>query len=445
VPTERRAGNGKALRIRGARENNLRDLTVDIPLGKFVAVTGVSGSGKSSLINEILVKRAANVLHGARQRPGLHDAIEGLEHIDKIVDIDQSPIGRTPRSNPATYTGAFGIIRDMFASVPEAKARGYGPGRFSFNVKGGRCEECSGDGYKVVEMQFLPDVTVPCEVCHGKRYNREALEILFRGKNIADVLDMTVSEAAEFFERFPRVKRILDTLEATGLGYIHIGQPATTLSGGEAQRIKLASELSRRSTGRTLYVLDEPTTGLSFQDVAHLLHVLQRLADAGNTVLVIEHHLDVIKSADHLIDLGPYGGDRGGELIGIGTPEEIAKNPKSFTGDYLKPILEAAGTLPRTITGQVPSKNGKRAPRAELAADAAPASRPARNGAGANEAAAAAAAATMGERISRESSPVAERPKTKAAQKRERQAANPRKETSSEKDLRETRERSRTP
>ena len=272
MPAERRPGQRQGHSASAARARTTSATsTVEIPLGKFVAVTGVSGSGKSSLITEILVKRATQVLHGARQRPGLHDAVEGLEHIDKIVDIDQSPIGRTPRSNPATYTGVFTIIRDMFASVPEAKARGYKAGRFSFNVKGGRCEECSGDGYKVVEMQFLPDVTVPCEVCHGKRYNREALEITFRGKNIAEVLDMTVSEAVEFFERFPRVKRILDTLEATGLGYIHLGQPATTLSGGEAQRIKLASELSRRSTGRTLYVLDEPTTGLSFQDVAHLL------------------------------------------------------------------------------------------------------------------------------------------------------------------------------
>jgi len=346
VPRSRRPGNGKSLWIRGARENNLKNIDVEIPLGKFVAVTGVSGSGKSSLVTEILVKRAAQVLHGARTRPGAHDRIEGLEHLDKIVDIDQSPIGRTPRSNPATYTGVFTLIRDLFASVPEAKARGYRPGRFSFNVKGGRCEECAGEGYKVVEMQFLPDVTVPCEACHGKRYNREALEITFRGKNIAEVLDMTVSEACEFFERFPRIRRILDTLEATGLGYIKLGQPATTLSGGEAQRVKLAAELSRRSTGRTLYVLDEPTTGLSFEDVRHLLDVLNRLVDAGNTVVVIEHNLDVIKSADHIIDLGPLGGDRGGEVVAVGTPEEVAQHPRSLTGRYLRPVLEAAGTLP---------------------------------------------------------------------------------------------------
>ncbi len=462
VPEKRRPGNGKVIRIRGARENNLRNIDVAIPLGKFVAVTGVSGSGKSSLITDILVRRATNVLHGARQRPGLHDAVEGLEHVDKIVDIDQSPIGRTPRSNPATYTGAFGIIRDLFASVPEAKARGYKAGRFSFNVKGGRCEECTGDGYKVVEMQFLPDVTVPCEVCHGKRYNREALEILFRGKSIADVLDMTVSEAAEFFERFPRVKRILDTLEATGLGYIHIGQPATTLSGGEAQRIKLASELSRRSTGRTLYVLDEPTTGLSFQDVAHLLHVLQRLADAGNTVLVIEHHLDVIKAADHVIDLGPLGGDRGGQIVATGTPEQVALVTESYTGQYLRPILQAAGTLP--ADGAVTLRPGAahRAPAGIEVDGVMIAARPRRKplaappvrssgrpqgteeavaaGVSAVEEKAAAAASRIDARIAREAAPEPERPETKAAAKRRRQAENPRKETASERDLRETRE-----
>ena len=343
VPETRRAGHGTALVVRGARANNLKNLDVAFPLGAFVVVTGVSGSGKSSLVTEILVKRAVNALHRGRQRPGAHDAIEGFEHLDKIVDIDQSPIGRTPRSNPATYTGVFTVIRELFASVPEARARGYKPGRFSFNVKGGRCEECSGDGYKLVEMQFLPDVTVPCEVCRGQRYNREALEIRFRGKTIAEVLDMTVSEALELFERFPRVKRVLDTLQATGLGYIRLGQPATTLSGGEAQRIKLASELARRSTGRTLYVLDEPTTGLSFRDVHHLLDVLQRLADGGNTVVVIEHHLDVIKSADHVIDLGPHGGDRGGELLAQGTPEEVATRPDSATGRYLRPLLAPAG------------------------------------------------------------------------------------------------------
>ncbi|GIW13385.1 MAG: UvrABC system protein A [Tepidiforma sp.] len=420
VPPQRRPGNGKTIRIVGARENNLRNITVDIPLGKLVAVTGVSGSGKSSLITDILVPRALQVLHGARQRPGAHDTIEGLEHIDKVVDIDQSPIGRTPRSNPATYTGAFTLIRELFASVPEARARGYKAGRFSFNVKGGRCEECAGDGYKIVEMQFLPDVTVPCEACHGRRYNREALEITFRGKNIAEVLDMTVSEAVEFFERFPRIKRILDTLEATGLGYIKIGQPATTLSGGEAQRIKLASELSRRSTGRTLYVLDEPTTGLSFQDVAHLLDVLHRLVDAGNTVVVIEHHLDVIKSADHIIDLGPLGGDRGGQVVVTGTPEEVARCEASFTGRYLRPILEAAGTYsaPASPDGLVP------------------AAAPAANGrAGAETVArrAAAAAGRIDARAAREAAPDT-RP---AAQAKPRRL--PRPETASERELRSKR------
>jgi len=462
VPKERREGNSKSLYIRGARENNLKNIDVEIPLGKFVAVTGVSGSGKSSLITDILVRKAANVLHGARQRPGLHDTVEGLEHLDKIIDIDQSPIGRTPRSNPATYTGVFTVIRDLFASVPEAKARGYKAGRFSFNVKGGRCEECSGDGYKIVEMQFLPDVTVPCEVCNGQRYNREALEILFRGKNIAEVLDMTVSEAVEFFDRFPRVRRILETLEATGLGYIHLGQPATTLSGGEAQRIKLASELSRRSTGKTLYILDEPTTGLSFQDVAHLLNVLQRLADAGNTVLVIEHHLDVIKAADHIIDLGPLGGDRGGELIAWGTPEQVAEHPDSYTGQYLRPILEAAATI---------SPNGHAAPQGRKPVSAASGAAPAkkrtkaaaqspretREAASPNgrveapadpgdlattnpEQAAALAISAIADRIQREAATI-ERPVSKAAEKRARQAAKPRKETASERALRERRER----
>ena len=446
TPKQRREGNGKSLWIRGARENNLRNLDVELPLGRFIAVTGVSGSGKSSLISEILVKRAVQVLHGGRQRPGHHDAIEGLEHLDKIVDIDQSPIGRTPRSNPATYTGAFTIIRDLFASVPEARARGYKAGRFSFNVKGGRCEECSGDGYKVVEMQFLPDVTVPCEVCHGKRYNRDALEILFRGKNIAEVLDMTVSEAHEFFERFPRVKRILETLEATGLGYIRLGQPATTLSGGEAQRIKLASELSRGSTGKTLYILDEPTTGLSFQDVAHLLHVLERLADAGNTVVVIEHHLDVIKTADYIIDLGPLGGDRGGELIATGTPEEIALNPASLTGQYLGPVLQAAGTLDGATLPVTPAPTRRRRPKlpetAPVPAAVAHASNGSTSDSDAFEAATVAAGSRVAARIQRERSQSdVPRPQTKAAAKRERQAANPRKETASERNLREKRER----
>lgn len=343
LPAERRPGNGKAIVIQGARENNLKNIDVRIPLGQFVCVTGVSGSGKSTLVTDILAKKAAQILYGARDRPGECDAIVGLEHLDKVVVIDQSPIGRTPRSNPATYTGTFTPIRELFASVPEARLRGYQPGRFSFNVKGGRCEACQGEGYIQIEMQFLPDVEVPCEVCHGARYNREALEVLFRGKNIAEVLDMTVAQALEFFEAFPRVRSKLQTLYDVGLGYIKLGQPATTLSGGEAQRVKLSTELSRRATGRTLYILDEPTTGLSFEDVNALMRVLHRLVDAGNTVLVIEHHLDVIKQADHIIDLGPLGGDRGGEIVAEGTPEQVAKTKGSLTGRYLRELLERHG------------------------------------------------------------------------------------------------------
>ena len=339
LPSGRRPGNGKAVLIQGARENNLKDLDVRIPLGQFICVTGVSGSGKSTLVDEILSKKAAQLLYGARDRPGECDAIVGLEHLDKVVIVDQSPIGRTPRSNPATYTGLFTPIRERFASVPEARLRGYKPGRFSFNVKGGRCEACQGQGYIQIEMQFLPDVEVPCEACHGARYNREALEITFRGKNIAEVLNMTVEQALEFFEAFPKVRSKLQTLHDVGLGYIKLGQPATTLSGGEAQRVKLSTELSRRATGRTLYILDEPTTGLSFEDVNALMRVLHRLVDAGNTVLVIEHHLDVIKQADHIIDLGPMGGDRGGEIVAAGTPEKVAKVKASLTGRYLRPVL----------------------------------------------------------------------------------------------------------
>jgi excinuclease ABC subunit A len=339
VPPYRRPGNGQAIVIRGAREHNLKNIDVRIPLGVLVCVTGVSGSGKSTLVEEILYKKVAQVLYNARERPGACDAIEGLEHVDKVVDIDQSPIGRTPRSNPATYTGAFTPIRELFASVPEARARGYTPGRFSFNVKGGRCEACQGEGYIQIQMQFLPDVTVPCEVCKGSRYNREALEIHYKGKTIAEVLEMTVSEAVEFFKANAAVRNKLETLQAVGLGYIRLGQPATTLSGGEAQRVKLATELSRRATGRTLYILDEPTTGLSFEDIKNLLDVLQRLVDAGNTVLVIEHNLDVIKCADWIIDLGPLGGDRGGAIVAEGTPEDVAEVPHSFTGQYLKPLL----------------------------------------------------------------------------------------------------------
>ena len=339
LPGARRPGSGQTLVIEGARENNLKNIDVTIPLGKFVCITGVSGSGKSTLINDILYKKAAQLLYGARDRPGDCDGILGLHNIDKVVNIDQSPIGRTPRSNPATYTGAFTPMRELFATVPEARMRGYAPGRFSFNVKGGRCEACAGEGYIQIEMNFLPDVTVPCEVCKGRRYNREALEILFRGKNIADVLDMTVDQASDFFHVFTKVRGKLETLQAVGLGYIRLGQPATTLSGGEAQRVKLSTELSRRSTGRTLYILDEPTTGLSFEDTYALLRVLHRLVDGGNTVVIIEHHLDVVKNADHIIDLGPLGGDEGGEIVVEGTPEQVAEAKHSFTGQYLRAKL----------------------------------------------------------------------------------------------------------
>jgi excinuclease ABC subunit A len=336
TPDERRAGSGNILTIKGARENNLKNVTVDIPLGKFVAVTGVSGSGKSTLITDILYKKLSHTFFRAHEKPGEHDSIEGLEHLDKVIDIDQSPIGRTPRSNPATYTNAFTTIRELFAQVPESKIRGYTPGRFSFNVKGGRCEACKGEGIVRIEMNFLPDVYVPCEVCHGKRYNREALEIHYKGKSISEVLDMTVEEAVEFFSNVPSVYNKMKTLNDVGLGYMRLGQPATTLSGGEAQRVKLATELSRRATGRTMYILDEPTTGLHFADVDRLLDVLQRLVDSGNTIVVIEHNLDVIKSADWLIDLGPEGGDAGGQIIAQGTPEEVAENEKSYTGHFLK-------------------------------------------------------------------------------------------------------------
>jgi len=339
LPKERRTGSGNNLLIRGARQNNLKDIDVPIPLGRFVCITGVSGSGKSTLIDEILYKKLAQIFYKAKERPGECDGIEGMEHIDKVVNIDQSPIGRTPRSNPATYTGTFTPIRELFATVPDARVRGYKPGRFSFNVKGGRCEACRGGGYIQIEMQFLPDVTVPCEICKGKRYNREALEIRFKGKNIAEILEMSVAEALSLFEHFPKVKSKLETLKDVGLGYIKLGQPATTLSGGEAQRVKLATELSRRSTGKTLYILDEPTTGLSFEDAAALLRVLHRLVDGGNTVILIEHHLDMIKNADYLIDLGPGAGDRGGYVIATGTPEQVAQEDGSLTGQYLRRVL----------------------------------------------------------------------------------------------------------
>ncbi len=340
VPEQRREGNGLSLTITGARENNLRGIDVEFPLGRLVCITGVSGSGKSSLVYEILYKKLNQRINNGRDLPGKHDDLIGVEGVDKVVKIDQSPIGRTPRSNPATYTGAFTPIRELFANLPESRVRGYKPGRFSFNVKGGRCEACQGEGYNQIEMQFLPDVTVPCDICHGLRYNREALEVTMRGKHIADVLNMTVATALEFFINFPRIRPKLETLSAVGLGYIRLGQPATTLSGGEAQRVKLATELSKRATGKTVYLLDEPTTGLSFEDCAALLGVLHRLVDGGNTVILIEHNIDVMKNADWLIDLGPGAGDKGGELIATGTPEELADHPTSVTAPYLKAALQ---------------------------------------------------------------------------------------------------------
>ena len=336
IPKKRRKGNSQYIEIIGAAEHNLKEVDVKLPLGTFIGITGVSGSGKSTLINDILVKKMSSVINRSKANCGKHKEIIGIKQVDKIINIDQSAIGRTPRSNPATYTGVFNEIRELFASTPDAKLRGYKSGRFSFNVKGGRCETCRGDGIKKIEMHFLPDIYVPCEVCKGKRYNAEALEITYRGKNIANVLDLTVEEAAEFFKAIPAIKTKLETLREVGLGYIHLGQPSTTLSGGEAQRIKLATELSKRSTGQTFYILDEPTTGLHFDDVKKLLHVLQKLVEKGNTVLTIEHNLDVIKSVDYIVDLGPEGGDEGGEIIAVGTPEEVAKNEKSYTGLWLK-------------------------------------------------------------------------------------------------------------
>ena len=340
VPTERRSGNGRSIEITGASENNLQDITARFPLGKFIAVTGVSGSGKSTLINGILKKAIAQKLNRNSEKPGKYKTIQGIEHIDRLIDIDQSPIGRTPRSNPATYTGVFDDIRDLFAQTNEAKIRGYKKGRFSFNVKGGRCESCSGDGIIKIEMHFLPDVFVPCEVCHGRRYNSETLEVHYKEKNIAEVLDMTVNKAVEFFKHIPKIERKLKTIQDVGLGYVTLGQPATTLSGGEAQRMKLASELHKRSTGKSFYILDEPTTGLHSEDISRLIQVLERFVDDGNTVLVIEHNLDVIKTADHIIDLGPEGGVGGGTIIATGTPEEVAANPASYTGQYLKGKLQ---------------------------------------------------------------------------------------------------------
>ena len=339
IPSKRRKGNGKLLTIKGAKANNLKNLNADFPLGILICITGVSGGGKSSLILETLYKGLAKHLYGSRSQPGPHDKIEGLNHLDKVIDIDQSPIGRTPRSNPATYTGAFTPIRDWFAELPESKVRGYAPGRFSFNVKGGRCEACSGDGLIKIEMHFLPDVYVTCDVCKGKRYNRETLEIHFKGKSISDVLSMTVEEAADFFKAVPAIRDKMELLKKVGLGYIHLGQQATTLSGGEAQRVKLSKELSKRATGRTLYILDEPTTGLHFEDVRKLLEVLHTLVDQGNTVIIIEHNLEVIKTVDWVIDIGPEGGQSGGRIVATGTPEDLSKVKGSYTGQFLKDRL----------------------------------------------------------------------------------------------------------
>ncbi|MGI8422506.1 MAG: excinuclease ABC subunit UvrA [Chloroflexota bacterium] len=375
VPRARRSGSGNAVIVRGARANNLKGVDVSIPLGTFTGVTGVSGSGKSTLVTDIIYRKLAATLFKARERPGAHDAIEGLEHLDKVIDVDQSPIGRTPRSNPATYTGLFTPIREIFAKVPEARVRGYKPGRFSFNVKGGRCEACQGEGIIQIEMHFLPDVFVPCEVCHGKRYNREALEITYKAKSIADVLDMTVEAAVDYFANIPGIRNKLKTLQDVGLGYIRLGQPATTLSGGEAQRVKLATELSRRATGRTMYILDEPTTGLHFADIEKLLGVLQRLVDGGNTVVVIEHNLDVIKSCDWLVDLGPEGGDAGGEIVFEGTPEDLTRCEGSHTGRFLKSILERDGPALEVLPEMSVAVPSMRPPRMAKKARAARAAR----------------------------------------------------------------------
>ena len=339
IPEKRRKSNGRAIEVKGATQNNLKNINVKFPLGQFICVTGVSGSGKSTLVNDILYKALAKQINGSNEKPGAHKEIIGIENIDKIINIDQSPIGRTPRSNPATYTGVFDNIRDIFAGTNEAKMRGYEKGRFSFNVEGGRCEACSGDGILRIEMHFLPDIYVPCEVCKGKRYNKETLEVKYKGKTIADVLDMTVEEALEFFKNIPRIKQKIQTLHDVGLGYIKLGQPSTTLSGGEAQRVKLATELSKKPTGKTLYILDEPTTGLHIADVHKLVEILQRLVDTGNSIIVIEHNLDLIKTSDYIIDLGPEGGDKGGKIVAVGTPEQIARNEQSYTGQFLGKYL----------------------------------------------------------------------------------------------------------